>query len=224
MLPKRYAEGLTRVAVSGDDKVVVVANRENGTVLVWDMATSDEPLGTALYPAGDRSIRALSKSGTMMAFEHKGELLLAKFDSTPPVKLGDEAEVFGIAAFSPDERMLISADASEDEGTLRFWDTQTGVQAGSAIPGHHRGTTVISFSPDGRHFVTGGSDRELAFWEVSTRRRVDLKGVVHREGIAALAFSQDGRFFASAGGDRSVQVWDAGELLPISAGIRSERR
>jgi WD40 repeat protein len=72
--------------------------------------------------------------------------------------------------------------------------------------------------------VTGGSDRELAFWEVSTRRRVDLKGVVHREGIAALAFSQDGRFFASAGGDRSVQVWDAGELLPISAEFRSERR
>jgi WD40 repeat protein len=223
-LSMRYAGGgLSRLATSLDGKTIAAVGRDKGGILVWDRALPNEPLGQAVLSSDKREIRAVSRSGAMVAFVQNGALWLLRSEGTTPVQLSDKAELFGLAAFSPDEQLLITGADLDEAATLRFWNTQTGMPIGQQSTAHHRGVSHIVFAPDGQRFVTSGSDREIAVWETSTRRRVDLENVVHREGIAELAFSHDGRVLASAGNDRTVQVWDASTLKPLYAAFRLEQ-
>ncbi|XP_072315799.1 mitogen-activated protein kinase-binding protein 1-like, partial [Eucyclogobius newberryi] len=70
--------------------------------------------------------------------------------------------------------------------------------------------TALSFSPDGKHLVTGESGHlpAVRLWDVAERRQVAALQT-HKYGVSCVAFSPDGEHVVSVGNqhDMTVSVW-----------------
>ena len=66
--------------------------------------------------------------------------------------------------------------------------------------------TSVTFSPDGQHFLSGGTGKTLKLWQVESKKSIrEFKG--HTGTVTAVAFSQDGQFILSSGEDHTVKLW-----------------
>ncbi len=92
-------------------------------------------------------------------------------------------------------------------GLSTAWHSRT-------FEGHAKQVNTVSFSPDGRLALSGGSDNTLRLWEVATGRclrtfeghvAVDLG---NHFGVQSVSFSADGRLALSGGGDKTLRLWE----------------
>lgn len=104
-------------------------------------------------------------------------------------------------AFSPDGRMLASADSDK---AVRIWEV--GVNRIIRLLPGHGGAHSVAFSPDGALLAAGGDDGKVRLWSVAKwseeRTLVNPHTTVH-----AVAFSPDGALLADAGASH-VMLWD----------------
>jgi len=116
------------------------------------------------------------------------------------------------AALSPDGRMLATCGGPFENGEIKLWNAETGVEiqsfgqfhvSGSSTPeilpdqtvgGHQR---ALAFSPNGRFLVTGGMPRSgVQLWEVATGKKLRVfqkTQIPFGPWIDHLAFSHDGK-------------------------------
>ncbi len=77
--------------------------------------------------------------------------------------------------------------------------------------GHSGSISCIAISPDGRHVLSGSTDKTVKLWDLPTGREIwTFQG--HSDQIISLAFSPDGRYAASGSKDNTVKIWDIFEL------------
>jgi RNA polymerase sigma factor (sigma-70 family) len=111
-------------------------------------------------------------------------------------------------AFSPDGRTLASTD---DEGTLRFWNTATGRPL--AGRGHFEAQDNLAYSADGKRLVGGGAGRGPLVYDIAAGKQVAAPE--SRPGTrGVMLLSPDGKLLASAE-QQSLRLWDAGTLEPV---------
>ena len=73
----------------------------------------------------------------------------------------------------------------------------------------------MSFSPDGKFFVTGADDKTIKLWDARLGKEIiTVKG--HDDEINCVAFSYDGRYIISGSKDKTVKLWDADNLKLIN--------
>ncbi|MFO1065520.1 MAG: protein kinase [Pirellulales bacterium] len=103
------------------------------------------------------------------------------------------------AAFSPDERLLVSACGDRK---VRIWNVQLG-----DFHALNYGADVrdVAVSTEGR-LATGTSDGELRFWNMESGDPIG-KSIAVPSSIHALAFSPNGQLIAAACQDGRVRVW-----------------
>jgi WD40 repeat protein len=65
----------------------------------------------------------------------------------------------------------------------------------------------VAFSPDGKHALTGSSDKTAKLWDVATGAEVrTFSG--HTGTMASVAFSSDGKYVLTGSWDGTAKLWD----------------
>ncbi|MEV5958229.1 helix-turn-helix domain-containing protein [Streptomyces sp. NPDC051987] len=220
--PRRVGRTLpgSVVGMTPDGRVLAAGGPGIG-VRLWDVSDPAHPAPLGSVPAPDDGFDV-----TSLAFGNDGHLLavstgsIALWDVADPRKPDRLARSLpgDLSAFSPDRKVLATADTQGD--TVRLWDTS---HRGSppALGVLHTRTdneTILSFSPDGRYLATNGAGTgQVPLWDVHRPDRPTASGFVLGTSDAteaqAVAYSPDGRIVAVSG-DNGVQLWniDAFEL------------
>lgn len=76
------------------------------------------------------------------------------------------------------------------------------------MQGHEDYVTVVSFSSDGNHIVSGSQDGIIYIWDASCGTAVQgpLRG--HDDCVSCLQFTSDGKQIISGSWDRTIRAWD----------------
>jgi WD40 repeat protein/serine/threonine protein kinase len=219
---------VTAVALSPDERLAL-SGGVDGTLRLWDTAQ-----GRCLYTVAGHAdpVHAVALSadgrhalsgGAQFLVRHGTERLFTSGD----LKLWEVAsgrcrhafaghtEAVTAAGFSADGRYAVSGggrSAFEPQtgrcsqaGELHLWEVATGRRV-ATFAGHAGAVTSVCLSVDGRHLLSGSTDRTLRLWDASggTCLRT-FTG--HTGEVTAVALSPDGRYALSGGTDRLLKVW-----------------
>jgi WD40 repeat protein len=89
---------------------------------------------------------------------------------------------------------------------VRIWDVETGLVE-ATLEGHTAWVKSVSFSPNGKHVVSGSDDCTVRIWDVETEEvKATLEG--HTEEVRSVSFSPEGTRVVSGSNDRTVRIWD----------------
>jgi hypothetical protein len=162
-----------------------------------------------------------SGGGSAVARE-EGFVLVENSSLRTAGAVADPAVAVTRAAFSPDGRLVVTANA---DGTAQVWDWR----AKSSLAELRAGSQPLSsaaFSPDGRWVVTAGADGAARVWDWQTTTVAAVLRAGRPAPLSSAAFSPDGRRVATAGADGTVRVWSwrtrrVDILLPHPAQVTS---
>lgn len=134
-------------------------------------------------------------------------------------------------SFSPDEKTLV---AGNTDGDLLVWDVGTGkVLHNLSDLNKHRQIYSIVHSPDGKYFVSVGSQsphKYITLWKTKefipvktvyydTKRPYakDLNNSIFGRFVFTALFSKDGKYIVTADDEGYINTWKAGSLKLISS-------
>jgi WD40 repeat protein len=187
--------GVPRLSV--DNKTLIIAGRD---VVGFDIATSNE-----LYKW---RMARLPSSTRLMMTDAGGKPAVQEAPSAwRALAISSDGAVAGGILWGDDfgsrrtENRIVLCDGKTGRILGRMDDS------GKATSGYE----AVSFSPDGRLFVT--TDNTVVYlWEVATRKEVRrLEG--HRGDVRSVSFSLNGRRLATSSGDSTCLIWDVGRVV-----------
>jgi WD40 repeat protein/serine/threonine protein kinase len=204
--PLTHESDVRAVAFSPDGKTLLTGGADH-TARLWDLDTG-QPIGEPLVhsdsvnavdfsPAGDTFLTA-SGSGPLRVWDagHVG----------PHRKIVESAAGVTAAAFGPSGKTIFGSIGS----SAVVWNVPGGTSM-VIFQGIHQGSIrAVAVSPDGKTYLTGGTDKIAQLWDASSRLPVGPP-IRHQGPVVATAFSPDGSTFLTASSDGTVRLWD-GEL------------
>lgn len=128
------------------------------------------------------------------------------FNIPVPQILAGHSSMILACAFSPTERLILSASADR---TLRLWDAER--KCRQTFTGHAAEVTACAFSSDGIAILSGSNDRTVMLWNLEGKCTQTIVG--HAAEITACAFSPRDRTILSASKDGTVRIWSRNGYL-----------
>ncbi|MEV6636419.1 hypothetical protein AB0M54_37300 [Actinoplanes sp. NPDC051470] len=188
----------------------LAAGGADGLVTVWDLAGGAPVVlrgpetvvhAVAFSPDG-RRVAVAGDDGTVQIWDPAGR--------RPPLTLTIGSPALSVA-FSPDGKQV----AVSGTGTIHLWNA-TGRGRPRVLTGHEWTVKDVTFSPDGRHLASAGSDGTVRIWPAAgPGAPVILRG--NDSYVESVAFSPDGlRVASSHSGSNTIRVWNTtGEQDPV---------
>ena len=184
----------------------------------------------------DRAVTALAvlrEGRTLVSGSNDGALKfwhLHKGSGMFRILMGHSRPITAIVVL-PDGRRIVSSSV---DATLKVWEWETGYQVrvptgdselvkgieSLTLRGHSAGVSSLALLPDGRHVVSGSSDRTLKLWNLETGEELRTFAG-HSDQVNSVAVSSDGKLAVSVSRDRTLKVWElnTGRIL---ANFRAE--
>jgi elongator complex protein 2 len=125
---------------------------------------------------------------------------------------GHGYEISAVATSNDGSLVATACRASSiDHAVIRLYDTKEWLEIKPSLKAHSLTVTALQFSPDDKHLLSTGRDRQWAIWERSegsdyTLKLSNPKGHTRMILGAAWAPSEQPTLF-TAGRDKSVKIW-----------------
>jgi WD40 repeat protein len=229
--PRSYGQG--KLAFSADGKLLGSCSSSDPSLFIWDASSGEVarrlPTGGGQQGGIFPCPIAFSPDGRLVAASIQGlnqgvpgirtKLHCWRLDTGKELFSVDEAS--GVLAFSPDGKLLASANG---QGIV-LRETAKGSQR-RQFQGKSFSAYLV-FSPDGRTLAGSwaspdGKSGGVQVWELATGQ-LRLQTAGHRGAVMSLAYSTDGSVLASGGADTTILLWDmtgrslAGKTAPRKA-------
>jgi serine/threonine-protein kinase len=213
--------GLLCAAISKDEKTVA-AGFEDGSIIVWDVATGKPAVLTGhKFP-----VRAL-------AFLPHGKMLLSGAGELPKPKAAGEVKLWDLATgkmatsynvepMGPVWTVAVSPDgttvAAGGEGGTCRWEVRTGRQAWAT--GNCTGVRSLAFAPNGQ-IVAATCDRPAVAYLFPSSWQEKAASEGHEDMVGPVCFYPDSRRAATGSRDGRVKLWDVQDYgRPPKASVR----
>jgi RNA polymerase sigma factor (sigma-70 family) len=202
---------LTRLAFTADDKTLVTGDAFDPRIRLFDVVRGKER--QPLFSPNARSYRArefvLSPKGTLLALAQPSGLSLWDLKTGRLVRELRGASSAAGVAFSPDGKILASAESDEkaSRGTLVLWDVATGKQL-RRLNGNPWPVAKLAFTRDGQRLIVGCGGT-IRLWDRATGNECG-PAVGNPVSVGGVALAPDGRTLAYQA-DEAVRLQDLAE-------------
>ena len=111
-------------------------------------------------------------------------------------------------AWTPDGTRLLSGGSQED-ATIREWDTSTWKQVGDPWSGHTNTIRALAINSAGTLLASASRDNHVRLWRISDRQVVAAFN--HSASVCCVTFSADGKHILCGGADKNITEWGVSE-------------
>jgi WD40 repeat protein/DNA-binding SARP family transcriptional activator len=192
------------------ERQVLAYDGATGTLL-WSrrFGTYDDPFLRGARLAYDARRNALAVS----LGDHRVVIVEAATGRTRRVLRVTDEVIPSTVAFDPHTGTLLTGN---NDGTLGFWDPDTGRRLVPPVPGPPAYPRILQVSDVGGRAATIGHDGSVAVWDTAARRML-ARLPTHGATASAIALAPDGRRLLVIEPDGTATVWDLDENAWLQA-------
>lgn len=183
-------------------KIILVSGGLNSSFNIWDI--EEQRLTTSLigHKSTITSVAVSPNEKLFASADAKKEIIL--WDVEDPKKLrtltGHKSPVNALT-FSPDGPGKYSGclASGSNDGTIRFWDPDTGEQLVTLAKGHTKWIKAIAFSEDGSTLVSANMTGSVSVWSLDGYQKIATFTNGESDYAYSVAFSNDAKYFVCQG-------------------------
>lgn len=205
------ALGSIHPAFTSDEKHFLLGGKE---LKIWELA-SGKPIRT-IGQDGASAIAVSAKGNRVLSVGSEGWMNDRKMrlhDINTGRKIA-EWDIRGLpaVALSPNGRYALSGH--REGGKMTLWNAESGT-AIKEFKASDKGILMmnqvfsVTFSPDGKHALSGGMDGTIRIWDLTSGgENFRLTGSTSFGGVLSASFSSDGKYILSCAADGLVKLWE----------------
>lgn len=203
-----HAYNVNAVSFSPDSRYFVLGCK-GGMVKVWDIETKECIRDCHRHTESVSSVAFSSNGHFVVSGDVEGTVMIcqAKTGELKHVCRRYEGNISSVL-FSPDDYQVVSRRIRCQENiVVEFWNVETGVLKQDCYGCECGVESIVLFSSDGRHVVSGWLDNSLKIRDAKTGQLLhDYRG--HTSVVNSISSSLNGRHIASADSSGKVFVWN----------------
>jgi WD40 repeat protein/tRNA A-37 threonylcarbamoyl transferase component Bud32 len=206
-----------RSLVFSNDGRSLASGSDDGSVKIWDVSASPEPVTITLTPGETVHSIAFDLHGRLACSAGYSVRLWQSHFFTAPLQMQALLSSANSLAFSPDGDLLASGYA---DGTIIIRATSTGQEV-LRIPAHKSVVSSVLFTADGKRLISASHDHTVKLWNARVRvwdpaEEKEAESVPCCSGAVTKAvLSTDGRLLGIADANGTVTVWSLAEKRTV---------